>query len=154
MKLQKATLFALFSVLELARDPERQLSASEISGTYGISANHLAKVLRDLVRAGLVESVRGAGGGYRFRGNANRISLYDVVHLFEDIVAQGDGRSGVSEETDIGQALARVLNEVDEITVATLKSITLSTLLKTVRWHQERLENAATADAREAAGLG
>ncbi len=75
MKLQKATLFALFSVLELARDPNRQISATDIADTYGISANHLAKVLRDLGRAGLVEAVRGVGGGYRFSGNANRISL-------------------------------------------------------------------------------
>ena len=145
MKLQKATLFALLSVLELARDPERQISATDISDTFGISANHLAKVLRDLGRAGLVESVRGAGGGYRFRGNASRTSLYDVIELFEDIVVEGGGRSGPSGETDIGGALARVLSEIDEITVATLKSITLTTLLKTMRWHRERSQNAAAA---------
>ena len=143
MKLQKATLFALLSVLELARDPERQISAIDISETYGISANHLAKVLRDLGRAGLVESVRGAGGGYRFRGNANRTSLYEVIELFEDIVAHGGGRPDPSDETDIGRALARVLSEIDEITVATLKSITLTTLLKTMRWHRERTHYAA-----------
>ena len=57
MKLQKATLFALFSVLELAREPGRQLSASEIAEAYGISVNHLAKVLRELGRAGLVEKL-------------------------------------------------------------------------------------------------
>ncbi len=151
MKLQKATVFALFSVLELARDPERQILATEIADTYGISAAHLAKVLRDLGRAGLLESVRGAGGGYRFCGNAKRTSLYDVIHLFEDIVSEAGGRSSPCDETDIGRALARVLNEVDEIAIATLKSITLSTLLKTMRWHEERLQNAATAD--EAAAL-
>ena len=145
MRLQKATRFALFSVLELARDPEGQISATEIADTYGISANHLAKVLRELGRAGLVESVRGAGGGYRFCGNAKRISLYDVIHLFEDIVTEKGGRPDPSDDTDIGRALARVLNEVDEIAIATLKSITLSTLLKTMRWHEERLQNAAAA---------
>lgn len=146
MKLQKATLFALLSVLELARDPERQISATEISDTFGISANHLAKVLRDLGRAGLVESVRGAGGGYRFRGNANRTSLYDVIELFEDIVVHGGG-PGPSGETDIGRALARVLGEIDEITVATLKSITLTTLLKAMRWQRERSQDTAAAGA-------
>ncbi len=151
MRLQKATRFALFSVLELARDPEGQISATEIADTYGISANHLAKVLRELGRAGLVESVRGAGGGYRFCGNAKRISLYDVIHLFEDIVTERGGRPDPSDDTDIGRALARVLNEVDEIAIATLKSITLSTLLKTMRWHEERLQNAAAAG--EAAAL-
>ena len=68
MKLQKATQCGLYAVLELASDPERQLSATDIAKMYGISSNHLAKVLRDLGRAGLVNSVRGAGGGYTFSG--------------------------------------------------------------------------------------
>ena len=72
MKLQKATMFGLYAVLELARDPDRQLSATDIADIYGISNHHLAKVLRDLGRAGLLDSVRGVGGGYRFSANARR----------------------------------------------------------------------------------
>ena len=138
MKLQKATLFALFSVLELARDPGRQISATEIADTYGVSANHLAKVLRDLGRAGLVEAVRGVGGGYRFSGNANRVSLYDVITLFGDMGTGHAGGGGPSDDTDIGRALGQVMNEVDAIAVATMKSITLATLLKTMRWQEDR----------------
>lgn len=133
MKLQQATRCALFAVLELARAPEQQISASDIADKYGISANHLAKVLRDLVRAGLVESVRGVGGGYRFCGNAKRVTLFDVVSLFEDIGSESGRRSDRADRSDIGQALAQVLNEIDEIAVATLKSITLTTLLKHMR---------------------
>jgi Rrf2 family protein len=132
MKLQKATVFALVAVLELARDPERQLSAPEIAEAYSISVNHLAKVLRDLGRAGLVEAVRGAGGGYRFVGNLKRTSLYDVIVLFENIVTQEGDLAGPSDKTDIGSALASVLREVDEIAIATFKSISLATLLKTL----------------------
>ena len=62
MKLQVSTLIALYAVLELARDSSRQLSVSEIAERYGISTHHLAKVMRRLVREGLVQSVRGAGG--------------------------------------------------------------------------------------------
>ncbi len=138
MKLQKATLFALISVLELARDPKRQISATEIAELYGISANHLAKVLRDLGRAGLVESVRGVGGGYRFSGNAKRVSLYDVITIFGDMGTGGGGGAAAAGDTDIGQALGQVMNEVDEIAVATMKSITLATLLKTMRWQEDR----------------
>ena len=149
MKLQKATLFALFSVLELARDPGRQMSAGEIAEVYGISVNHLAKVLRVLGRAGLVEAVRGVGGGYRFCGNAKRISLYDVIDLFGDIVTDASEIPGPAGTTEIAQALGRVLREVDEIAVATLKSITLATLLKSRRWHEERrLEERHTADSQ------
>ncbi len=89
-------------------------------------------MLRDLGRAGLVESVRGAGGGYRFAGNVKRTTLYDVVILFEDIVADAAGGSKPGADTDIGRGLTRVLTEIDEIAVATLKSVTLATLLKTM----------------------
>jgi Rrf2 family protein len=138
MKLQKATLFALFSVLELARDPERQMSAAEIAKVYGISVNHLAKVLRDLGRAGLVEAVRGVGGGYRFCGNAKRTSLYDVIDLFEDIVTDAGEMPRPAAGTEIADALGRVLREVDEIAVATLKSISLATLIKSLDWSEVR----------------
>lgn len=134
MKLQKATQFALLAVLELARDPAEQHSVAEIAERYGISANHLAKVLRDLGRAGLVEAVRGAGGGYRFCGNAKRTSLYDVINLFGDTMEGEADIPAPAGATDIGAALGRVLAEVDEIAVATLKSISLATLIKSMNW--------------------
>ncbi len=132
MKLQKATRCALFAILELARDPERQISAAEIAETYGISVNHLAKVLRDLTRAGLIEATRGAGGGYRFRANAKRTTLYEVIEMFEDVTASRAARPEAGDGSDVGRALGLVLAEIDDITVSTLKSITLATLLKIV----------------------
>ena len=138
MKLQKQTLIALLATLELARDPARTLSAGEIAEAYGISVNHLAKVLRDLGRAGLVEAVRGVGGGYRFSGNAKRTSLYDVIHLFGDIVSDAGEIPGPSADTDIGRGLASVLREMDEIAIATFKSISLATLLKSLERAKEK----------------
>lgn len=131
MSLQKATLFALYAVLELAEDTDRQLSASEIAERYNISTNHLAKVLRDLGRAGLVESVRGAGGGYRFCGNAKRTTLLDVVRLFEEVGA--GPTSGIVQDTNAGVALSLVMDEIEEITHATLLSISIETMLKLMR---------------------
>lgn len=132
MKLQKQTVIALLATLELARDPSRTLSAGEIADRFGISVNHLAKVLRDLGRAELVEAVRGVGGGYRFAGNAKRTSLYDVIHLFGDIAGDAGDIAGPTAQTDIGQGLARVLREIDDIAIATFKSISLATLLKSL----------------------
>ena len=40
-----------------------------------------------VVRARLVESIRGAGGGYRFCGNPKRVTLLDVISLFEEVGA-------------------------------------------------------------------
>ena len=138
MKLQKGTKFALFAVLELARDPSRQMSATDIAELYGISSHHLAKVLRDLGRAGLVDSVRGVGGGYRFSANARRTTLIDVIRIFEDISSDQRQAGDVGEKTDIGHALQLVLGEIDGIAKATLSAITIDTLLKTMRWRQDQ----------------
>ena len=132
MKLQKATCFALFAVIELARDPGRQLSAAEIADKYGISAHHLAKVLRDLGRAGIVVAARGVGGGYRFAGNPRRLTLMDVIALFEPIKSDTLSEGEPLPVTDAGQALHLVLKEIDEHAIATFRSITISTMLKFV----------------------
>lgn len=136
MKLQKNTLFALYSVLESASRPGRQLSAAEIARRYRISPHHLAKVLHTLARARIVESVRGVGGGYRFAGNARRLTLMDVIALFEDISAPSrrpaPRRRRASGEADVEHALSTVLEEIDDIARATFRSISIATMLKLV----------------------
>lgn len=151
MKLQKSTLLALYSVLEFAADPGRQITAAEIAGKYAVSTHHLSKVLRELGRAGLLESVRGVGGGYRFSGNTKRITLMDVIELFEQISGRaakaGAGHNGIQ------RALASVLAEIDETARSTFRSITLETMLMLARrMAPERLadrdERTSEPDAR------
>jgi len=129
MKLQKASSFALYAVLELAAYPDQPLSGTEIADKYGISAHHLAKVLRDLGRAGIVEAARGVNGGYRLAANPKRLTLFDIIQIFEPI----RGRNVVSHlrtATDAERALQAVLDELDDHTLATFRSITISTMLK------------------------
>ena len=130
MKLQTASRIAIYAVLELARDPARQLSAADIGAAYGVSVHHLAKVLNTLVRAGLVRSVRGAGGGYMFAGNVKRTTLFDIISLFEPPNASEGGQH--EEKTQIGKALLAILDEIDEISRATLNSVTLATMIKLI----------------------
>jgi Rrf2 family protein len=131
MRLQISTGLAIFAVLELAAREGRRLSVAEIGEKYGVSSHHLAKVMHVMGRAGLVRSVRGAGGGYQFAGNARRITLLDVAELFESpnsveqVVTAADA-------TPEGQALRGVLNEIDDIAHATLGSITIATMRKLV----------------------
>ena len=135
MKLQQNTRLALYSLLEFAADPSRHISAAEIAHKYDVSSHHLAKVLAELARAGVVQSVRGVGGGYRFAANARRLTLMDAISRFEDISATStDG----SEHTPAGRALASVLSEVDEIAKATMSSITLATMLGMIDRQRER----------------
>jgi Rrf2 family protein len=147
MRLQKATRFALYAVLELASNPERQFSAGEIAERFEISGHHLSKVLRTLGRAGLVEALRGAGGGYRFRGNPKRITLLDVIQLFEEVGTAAERSREPGARTPQGRALGRVLEEIDAIARATLGSITVATMGKLIQ--QER---PPEADRRPAAG--
>ena len=140
MKLQQNTRLALFSLLEFAADPQRQIPAAEIAQKYDVSSHHLAKVLAELSRVGMVQSVRGVGGGYRFIGNARRLTLMDVISRFEDVLpAEGDH----SKVTPVGQALASVLSEIDAIAKASMSSITLETMLRIV----ERQQAASPAPA-------
>ncbi|HEY7460130.1 MAG TPA: Rrf2 family transcriptional regulator [Xanthobacteraceae bacterium] len=129
MKLQVSTRIAILALLDLAAQPERQLSVSEIGDRYGVSSHHLAKVMHVLGRAGLVKSVRGVGGGYLFNGNTRRTTLLDVIQLFEEW-GSSDGHSAIDLRTDEGRALREVLAELDDITQATLGSITIGTMLK------------------------
>jgi Rrf2 family protein len=131
MKLQVSTSLALYSVLEFAANPDRQISAAEIADKYGVSMHHLAKVLRELVRAGIIESTRGVGGGYRFGGNARRLTLMDVIELFEAVGERASGREP-GAATDTGRAIGVVLGEIDETAKATFRSITLETMLKLI----------------------
>ncbi len=128
MKLQTATRLGLYAILELARDPTRTLSAAELGERFGVSTHSLAKVLGTLSAAGFVQGGRGASGGYRFTGNRRRITLMDVVALFEP--APGRRAKEPGEDTEIGSALQRGLTEIDEIAEATLRSISLETMLR------------------------
>ncbi|HLA21194.1 MAG TPA: Rrf2 family transcriptional regulator [Pseudolabrys sp.] len=129
MRLQISTQLAIFAAIELAARDGQQLSVADIGEKYGISSHHLAKVMHVMGRAGLVRSVRGAGGGYQFVGNARRTTLMDVVQLFEDLNSvEQDG--GLADATPEGQALRQVLSEIDDIARATLGSITIATMRK------------------------
>lgn len=141
MKLQTSTRLALYSVLEFAARPEQLVAAAEVAAKYGESAHHLAKVLSELSRAGIVESVRGVGGGYRFAANPRRLTLLDVIRLFEDLGA--DSANAHAERTPVDRALAQVLAEIDQTAIATFGSITVATMLAMVA-RQDRVGERAS----------
>jgi Rrf2 family protein len=48
-----------------------------------MSDHHVAKVLQQLQRAGIVESVRGASGGYRLAREPSELTMADVIEVLE-----------------------------------------------------------------------
>lgn len=135
-------MLALYSVIEFAAAPAQHITAAQVAAKYGVSAHHLAKVLAELARAGLVESVRGVGGGYRFTGNARRLTLLDVIQRFEDLAPNGKAQRDEGPAMPVDRALVAVLSEIDEMARATFGSITLSTMLGLI----ERQKAGAPAD--------
>lgn len=133
MKIQKGSLLALYAALELGQDPGRQHSTADIADKYGVSTHHLAKVMRHMVRSGLIQAVRGVGGGYRFAGNPGRTTLLEVIRLFEPMESTLEltGATGTAATPVIAE-LRSIAGEIDELTRAILDTITLRTLLNAI----------------------
>jgi Rrf2 family protein len=77
--------YALRALCHLARHSGEAILGRDLAQSVEIPANYLSKVLLTLRNAGLVDTTRGLGGGYRLGRPANAIHLIDVVELFEEV---------------------------------------------------------------------
>lgn len=143
--MQQSSRLAIYALIELAADPSRQVSVSEIGEKFRVSSHHLAKVMNTLGRAGLVRSIRGVGGGYSFSGNARRTTLLDIINLFEDTSSRCR-LDDPTKATAIEWALFDVTCEINDIANATYGSITLATMLKQVARRQKAQAEAGAPD--------
>ena len=75
--------YTLRVLMYLALHRTRLATIPEIAAAYGISENHLMKVVHRLARAGIVESVRGKGGGVRLAQVPEHIRLGAIVRASE-----------------------------------------------------------------------
>jgi len=88
LRLTNAADYAIRSMLYIASLPEgRVVLRSEVAETQNIPSSFMAKILRGLVRAGLLRSSRGVHGGFALAHPAADISLLDVVEAIEGPVA-------------------------------------------------------------------
>jgi Rrf2 family iron-sulfur cluster assembly transcriptional regulator len=77
--------YALRALSHLARQEGEAVLGRDLARSVEIPANYLSKVLLTLRNAGLVDTARGSGGGYRLRRPATDIRLIDIVELFEEV---------------------------------------------------------------------
>jgi Rrf2 family protein len=85
--------YAVRAAIELAASGDGPVKAEAIADAQGIPVNFLENILLDLRRAGIVESRRGASGGYLLARPANEISLADVIRAVEGPLANVRGLS-------------------------------------------------------------
>lgn len=83
MRLTVYTDYALRALMYATLHPHRLSTIGEISTAYGISRNHVMKVVHELGVAGFVETVRGQQGGMRLARPPEKINLADVVRHTE-----------------------------------------------------------------------
>ena len=83
MRLTSFTDFALRALMRLAAEPGRIFATSEIAAEFGISRNHLAKVVGDLADGGFIATQRGARGGFSLARPPQSITLGEVVRALE-----------------------------------------------------------------------
>src|SRR5262245_43388202 len=69
-----------------AQDEERPILAKEIAAQTRVPSQYLSRILRDAVRAGLLESARGVGGGFRLARPASRMKLFEVLAPYENVL--------------------------------------------------------------------
>ncbi|WP_146908635.1 SUF system Fe-S cluster assembly regulator [Arenimonas daejeonensis] len=83
LRVTKLTDYATVVLAALASAPDRVLSAAELAERARLEPPTVAKVLKPLAHAGLVEGFRGAAGGYRLARPATEISLIAIVEAIE-----------------------------------------------------------------------
>lgn len=107
---------------------ERLASIQEIASSYGISENHLMKVVHRLALEGLLETKRGRNGGLGLAREPSSIRVGEVVRKMEDLelVSCFGGESdcplagGCALTRALQKARASFLAELDEVTLADL----------------------------------
>lgn len=125
--------YALRVMLELAQfGGEGYLPLTEIAERQDISVKYLESIISVLSKAGLVDGVRGKGGGYRLSRKPEEYSVGEILKLTEGSLAPVaclDCKPNKCERSESCKTLP-MWEKLDEIICDYLNSVTLADLLK------------------------
>ena len=129
MRLTNYTDYSLRVLIYLAsKRPDELSNITEIAEAYGISKNHLMKVIHELGKMGIVETIRGRGGGLRLALPPEKINIGTIVRKTEDdfrlVECFGEGSCVITPVCGLKhvlhRALAAYLSVLDEYTLKDL----------------------------------
>jgi Rrf2 family protein len=136
MQITRASDYAVRVMIHLATlPPGSRVRQSELSEAAKVSGHFLSKVLQQLVRARLIHSQRGSGGGFSLAVSAGSVSLLDVVEAIEgpvrlnQCIEEGpscDRKSWCPAHRVWAEAQAAVMNVLGGATMTKLASIAKS----------------------------
>ena len=113
LRISKLTDYATLILAHLAEADERRATAVELAERTHVGLPTVSKVLKELQRAGLVLSTRGAHGGYALARAATAISAADIIDAVEGPVgitecATHPGQCGLETSCRVGHSWQRV----------------------------------------------
>lgn len=131
MRLTTFTDYTIRVLIYLALDRDRLATAGELASSYGISHNHLTKVVHYLGQQGYIETIRGKGGGMRLALSPEVINIGLLVRQTEHNSILVECFSPESSQCRILPAcrLAGVLSEAQEAFYKVLEKYTLADLI-------------------------
>lgn len=127
MQLTSFTDYGLRALIYMASLPEDKMTnITEVTNVYGVSRNHMVKIINQLSRVGLVAAVRGKNGGIYLGKPADQIRIGEVVRLLEPLALVNccsdfcHITSACRLKQILSQAIEHFLNELDKYTLADL----------------------------------
>ena len=127
--LPRTAEYALRAAVWLGRDPNQTESADHLAERTQVPRRYLHKVLQDLVRAGLVRSQPGPGGGYALARRPEKITILDVVTAVAPLERIRSCPLGLPSHT----SLCPLHKELDRVYAASEKALARVTLAKLLR---------------------
>jgi Rrf2 family protein len=125
-KISEAALLALHAMAFIADHLDRMVTTKEIATCHNASEAHLSKVMQRLVKAGMVKSVRGPGGGFVLEKKASDIALLDIYELFEGKLSNDNCLFSTPVCGGIDCIFGNLISELNSITKKYLEKTKLS----------------------------
>ena len=131
MRLTTFTDYSLRILIYLGTHADQRAAVGEIAAAYGISKNHLMKVILFLAEEGYVVTTRGRGGGVQLKLSPDRIRIGDVVRKSEAGSVLVECFSPQSSECRIENAcrLRSAFNKAAQAFYSVLDTYTLADLI-------------------------